>query len=40
MVRRSSLAETLGRERMFFNLEVAVRAYQEKVAAAQSSAAD
>jgi SulP family sulfate permease len=40
MVRRSSLAETLGRERMFFNLEVAVRAYQERAAATQSPAAD
>jgi SulP family sulfate permease len=30
VVQRSSLAETLGRDRMFFNLEVAVAKYQER----------
>jgi hypothetical protein len=40
MVRRSPLGETLGRERMFFNLEQAVAKYQASSAhAAQSRAA-
>jgi MFS superfamily sulfate permease-like transporter len=34
MVQRSPLGETLGRERMFFNLEQAVATYQASVAVA------
>ena len=32
VVQRSSLGQTLGRERMHFNLEVAVAKYQERAA--------
>ena len=37
MVKRSSLGETLGRERMFFNLETAVTHYLSQTAPARSS---
>jgi len=37
MVMRSPLGETLGRERMFFNLEMAVAKYQELKATERTS---